>query len=212
VSTGVTTQLRFFTRQGKRTMLNFELMRRGGAPRLATRAAAVMMVPALMLLTACPKDNKQARRDSIPVDTTHLDTTTATDLSQIQTNLPAAEPDTFRQRKLTPPQSAGGAAVPAAPSALMEAVQREQSVTRFCYTEFGQKADPRLSGNVAMVVTVGNDGISNATVGDSNWRGTGAAGRAVNNCLNQKAKQAWKLAPGAVKPGRYVVQLSFSGA
>lgn len=180
--------------------------------RRVVRLAALAMIPAVLALTACPKDDKQARRDSIPVDTTHLDTTTATDLSQIQANLPAAEPDTFKQRKLTPPPAAASANVPAAPGALMDAVEREQSVTRFCFTEFGQKADPTLSGNVAMVVTVGNEGITNATVGDARWRGTSAAGRAVNNCLNQKAKQAWKLAPGAVKPGRYVVQLSFSGA
>ena len=177
------------------------------------RAAALAVLPAMLVLAACPKDDKQAHRDSIPVDTTHLDTATATDLSQIQTTLPPAEPDTFKQRKLTPPPSSGGgASVPAAPAALMEAVQRETSVTQFCYVEFGQKADPRLAGNVAMVVTVGNDGITNATVGDSNWRGTSAAGRAVNSCLNQKAKLAWKLSPGAVKPGRYVVQLSFTGA
>jgi len=179
---------------------------------ITRRGAALAALPAMLLLAACPKGDKPARRDSIPVDTTHLDTTATTDLSQIQANLPAAEPDTFHRRKLTPPASAAAASVPAAPSALMDAVQREQSVTQFCYVEFGQKADPRLAGNVAMVVTVGSEGITNATVGDSNWRGTGAAGRAVNNCLNQKAKQAWKLSPGAVKPGRYVVQLSFTGA
>jgi hypothetical protein len=60
-----------------------------------------------------------------------------------------------------------------------------------------------------MVVTMGNSGVSDAHVGDSKW--TGPAGRPVDRCLDQKAKQAWKVAPGAVKPGRYVVQLSFSG-
>jgi hypothetical protein len=93
----------------------------------------------------------------------------------------------------------------------MEAVQREQSFTRFCYTEFGQKSDPTLRGNVAMVVSVGASGITGARVGDSNWSGQNA-GRAVNSCLNDKAKMAWKLSPGTVKPGSYVVQLSFSGA
>ena len=61
-----------------------------------------------------------------------------------------------------------------------------------------------------MVVTIGSGGVTDAEVGDSKWTGP-AAGRAVNRCLNQKAKQAWNVAPGAVKPGRYVVQLSFSG-
>jgi hypothetical protein len=61
-----------------------------------------------------------------------------------------------------------------------------------------------------MVVTIGSSGVTEATVGDSKWSGA-AAGRAVNRCLDQKAKQAWNVAPGSVKPGRYVVQLSFTG-
>jgi hypothetical protein len=182
------------------------------ARRAKSRIAGAMLLPMVLLFAACPKD-KTAKRDSMPIDTTHLDTTQATDLSAIQSNLPPAEPDTFKQRKLTPPATSGagaGLSVPAAPAALTEAVQREQSMTKFCFTEFGQKSDPTLRGNVAMVVTVGSGGITNAAVGDARWSGT--AGKAVDNCLNQKAKLAWKLAPGAVKPGKYVVQLSFSGA
>lgn len=179
-------------------------------PLLALLAAA----PFIAALTACPKDDNK-NRDSVPVvSVAPPDTgdTTSTDLSKIPTNLPPVDPDTFKRRKLPTASSSGGGggSVPAAPAALMEAVQREQSFSRFCYTEFGQKSDPRLRGNVAMVVTVGASGITGATVGDDNW--TGAAGRAVNNCLNQRAKSAWKLAPGAVRPGRYVVQLSFTGA
>lgn len=184
-----------------------------GTSRMAKRAAAIAILPMMLLVAACPKD-KTAKRDSMPVDTTHLDTTKTTDLSNIQSNLPPAEPDTFKRRKLPTASSNndGGASmsVPAAPAALTEAVQREQSMTKFCYTEYGQKSDPTLRGNVAMVVTVGSEGITNATVGDARW--SGSAGKAVNSCLNQKAKLAWKLAPGAVKSGKYVVQLSFSGA
>ena len=182
------------------------------AHRVNPRIAAAAILPMMLLFAACPKD-KEAKRDSMPIDTTHLDTTQATDLSSIKTSLPPAEPDTFKQRKLptAPTTSAGGGlSVPAAPAALTEAVQREQSMTKFCFTEFGQKSDPSLRGNVAMVVTVGSGGITNATVGDARW--SGSAGKSVDNCLNQKAKLAWKLAPGAVKPGKYVVQLSFSGA
>jgi hypothetical protein len=191
-------------------MTSNELTSRPARP-ARTRFAMSMVLPMMLLFAACPKD-KTAKRDSMPIDTTHLDTTQTTDLSGIQSNLPPAEPDTFKQRKLTPAPSSGGGglSVPAAPSALTEAVEREQSMTKFCYTEFGQKSDPTLRGNVAMVVTVGNSGITNATVGDARW--SGAAGKAVNNCLNQKAKLAWKLTPGTVKPGKYVVQLSFSGA
>jgi hypothetical protein len=180
--------------------------------RVSPRIGVAMILPMMLLFAACPKD-KTAKRDSMPIDTTHLDTTQTADLSSIKTSLPPAEPDTFKQRKLptaTTNSAGGGLSVPAAPGALTEAVQREQSMTKFCFTEFGQKSDPSLRGNVAMVVTVGASGITNATVGDARW--SGSAGKAVDNCLNQKAKLAWKLAPGAVKPGKYVVQLSFSGA
>jgi hypothetical protein len=137
-------------------------------------------------------------------------------LSKIKSNLPEPAPDTIRRRKTTPSDAGigGGTHVSFAevrtPTPLLDAVEREQSATRFCYTEFGQKADPSLRGNVAMVVTIGSSGVTDAEVGDSKWTGA-VAGRAVNRCLNQKAKQAWNVAPGAVKPGRYVVQLSFSG-
>ena len=49
----------------------------------------------------------------------------------------------------------------------------------------------RLRGGVAMVVTVGAGGITNAAVGNSNW--TSGAGSAVNRCLNEKASIAWKV-------------------
>jgi hypothetical protein len=176
------------------------------------------LVPLLAVAIACPGDKKN-NTAQVPVDTVKRDTTavattdtTPTDLGGIKTNLPKAAPDTFRQQKLTPSGVGSGtrSSYADAPTPLVDAVQREQSATRFCYTEFGQKADPTLSGNVAMVVTVGNTGITDARVGDAKW--TGSAGRAVNRCLDQKAKQAWNLAPGAVKPGHYVVQLSFSGS
>jgi|SRR5438105_3874024 len=178
------------------------------------------LLPFLAVALACPGDKKK-NTAQIPIDTMKPDTaktvasadTAATDLSKIKTNLPVAAPDTFRQQKLTASPggvgNSGRTAFTEAPTPLVDAVEREQSATRFCYTEFGQKADPSLRGNVAMVVTIGSGGVTDARVGDAKWSGT--AGRAVNRCLDQKAKQAWNVAPGAVKPGRYVVQLSFSG-
>src|SRR3954464_8436379 len=74
------------------------------ARRAPARLAAAMVLPMLLLFAGCPKD-KTAKRDSMPIDTTHLDTTQTTDLSAIHSNLPPAEPDTFKQRKLTPPAS-----------------------------------------------------------------------------------------------------------
>ena len=182
------------------------------------------LLPLLAVALACPGDRKNTA--SLPVDTAKPDTTktvvasadtTGTDLSKIKSNLPTVAPDTFKQQKLTPATARSGGVGTSghtsfadAPTPLVDAVEREQSATRFCYTEFGQKADPTLRGNVAMVVTIGSSGVTDATVGDSKWSSS-SAGRAVNRCLDQKAKQAWNVAPGAVKPGRYVVQLSFTG-
>ena len=176
------------------------------------------LLPLLAILAACPGDKKKTTQ--LPVDTMKPESTkvattdtTPTDLGTVKTNLPKAAPDTFHQQKLTPSGgdvgSSSRTSFADAPAPLLDAVQREQSATRFCYTEFGQKADPTLRGNVAMVVTIGNSGITEAHVGDAKW--SGSAGRAVDRCLDQKAKQAWNVAPGAVKPGHYVVQLSFSG-
>jgi hypothetical protein len=159
-----------------------------------------------LVLAACPRDKKIAARDSITVDTTSADTT---DLSTLQTNLPPPAPDTFHRQKLTA-EGVVGSSYATAPSALMEAVQREQAFSRFCYQEYGQKSDPSLAGGVAMVVTVGSQGITDAHVGNARWS-SNSAGRAVNRCLNERAKRAWRLEPGAVKPGQYVVQLSFRG-
>lgn len=182
----------------------------------------LIFLPFLAFAAACPGDKKNGTAQ-IPVDTTKpvatadtaVDTTKSTDLSKIPANLPKAAPDTFRARHLNPSggsEAAGAtnASYPEAPTPLLDAVEREQSVTRFCYTELGLKSDPSLRGNVAMVVTIGNSGVSDARVGDSKWTSR-AAGRPVDRCLDQKAKEAWKVNPGAVKPGRYVVQLSFSG-
>ena len=183
-----------------------------------------LVVPLLLVAVACPGD-KNKDRAQIPVDSTKVDSaataaatdTAATDLANIKANLPTVNPDTFKVRnppanaRVTDPNlTATRTRFPDAPAPLVEAVQREQGATRFCYTEFGQKSDPSLRGNVAMVVTISNAGVSDARVADSRW--TGSAGRAVNRCLDEKAKQAWNVSSGSVKPGKYVVQLSFSGA
>ena len=166
------------------------------------------LVPLLVCALGCPGEKKQ--EPAVVPPPPPVDTSTPVDLSKIKSNLPPVTPDSeLRPRKLTPPVGAPTVSYPEAPGALLEAVQREQGATRFCYSEFGQKADPTLRGNVAMLVTVNNAGISDVRVGASRWSGN--AGAAVNRCLNQRVKQAWNVSPGAVKNGTYAVQLSFSG-
>jgi hypothetical protein len=164
------------------------------------------LLPLALFLAACPGD-KKPKADTVaaapPPDTTPVD------LSGTQAAIPPAAPDTFTRRKLPQVTPGGGQSYPEAPAALVSAVQREQSFSKFCFQEFGQKADPSLRGGVAMLVTVGSSGITDAKVGNSSW--SGRAGAAVNRCLNEKAKLAWKIAPGAVKPGTYRVPLTFSG-
>jgi hypothetical protein len=57
------------------------------------------------------------------------------------------------------------------------------------------------------VVWVVGCGITAARPRADSW--SSGAGKAVNTCLNEKAALAWKPEPGAVKPGRYIVQLRF---
>ena len=168
-------------------------------------------LPLLLLLLAvmaCPPDKRAT--DTVAVDTPVPLDTVPTDLSGVGTSLPPPAPDTFRVRQ---PTASGGAIapeIPLAPSPLRDAADREQSVSQFCYREFGLKSDPTLSGNVGMVVTVGQNGISGVRVGRSAWSSR-AAGTQVNTCLNERLRTAWKLAPGAVRPGTYQLQLSFRG-
>jgi hypothetical protein len=160
-----------------------------------------MLLALLFAVMGCPGDKKVVKRDTTPLDTMPAD------LSGVKSNIPAAAPDTFRAK--APPAQVAGRTIPSAPQALMDAVTRSQTVTKFCYQEKGQKADPSLRGNVAMIVTVGGGAVTGAKVGDSNW--SSSSGRAVNQCLNERASQAWKLVPGSVPNGTYSVQLSFTG-
>lgn len=179
--------------------------------RIARYALAAPLL--LAALTACPKDKPAAKDTAVAVDTAKADTTPA-DLSNLQSSIPAAAPDTFKPVDLNEKNKGKGGgdaspSYPEAPEALQAAVQREQSASRFCFQEFGQKADPQLRGAVNMIVTVGSGGITDAKVGASNW--TGSSGKAVNTCLNERLSQAWKVAPGAVRPGKYKVTLQFRG-
>lgn len=155
----------------------------------------------LVLLAACSGDKKKpVAAAPVQQDTTPMN------LDSVQSAIPPAAPDTF-----TPPKpQAVEKPLPPAPPELVAVVEREQSFTQFCYQEFGQKVDPRLQGGVAMVVTVGSAGITDARVKADTW--TSHAGKAVNACLDEKAAKAWKPTAGAVKPGKYVVQLAFKPA
>jgi hypothetical protein len=164
----------------------------------------------LLTLTAalaCHKDKQPPATATAapPVDTTPVD------LSKVQTALPKAAPDTF-----TPPPKPKSDVVqapdyPPAPEPLMASVNRESAFSRFCFEEYGEKLDPTLRGGVAMLVTVSAQGVSDAKVANSRWSSK-QPGAGVDQCLNEKAKLAWKLEPGEVRSGQYVVQMSFRGS
>ena len=164
----------------------------------------LILFPLLFAALACPKDQKPTDTVApIPLDTV------AVDLSDIQTSLPPQDPDTHKVAKAPPTSNTPARTYPAAPDALMEAVSREAASTEFCYNEFGLKVEPSLRGNVTMLVTVGPRGVTAARVGNSRWSPS-SGGTAVNRCLNERAKNAIKLAAGVVKNGEYMVPLSFT--
>ncbi|MDQ6828643.1 MAG: hypothetical protein M3081_07225 [Gemmatimonadota bacterium] len=162
----------------------------------------LLALPFAAVLAACPG------KDKPPAPVVKIDTTPAK-LDSLVAAIPKAVPDTFTPVKITKPRPQP--AIPKAPPPLQAVVEHEQAFSRFCYQEFGQKTDPKLQGGVALVVTVGGaGGITNVRVGDDNW--TSKAGEEVNKCLLPRAKEAWRLTPGSVKPGDYVVQLQFRGS
>lgn len=171
-----------------------------------TRLSPLALLPLVAVLAGCPKDKKPVAA----ADTFKVDTTQKVNLDTLKTQLPPASTDTAAPPPPKQVATAPAPAIPDAPSPLMDAVQREQSVSTFCFQEFGQKTDPSLRGSVAMVVTVGSRGITATKVGASNW--SSGAGKAVNRCLEQRAKDAWRLEPGQVKPGQYRVPLTFRSA
>jgi hypothetical protein len=163
----------------------------------------LLTAPLVLTLVACPKDDDREAQapDTIARDTSPLD------LTQVTSALPPPAPDTFTPPK---PQARPAAARYApAPPALMEAVERERAFSNFCYREFGLKSDPRLYGGVAMLVTVGRNGVSAARVAADSW--SSSSGKAVNECLNERAAEAWKISAGEVSPGTYQVDLRFTG-
>jgi hypothetical protein len=172
------------------------------AYRVACRVPRTASVGAVFFGLAC--GGAEPKAPAVVASVSTVDTAVA-DLSKLRANIPSAVADTF-----TPGGAArrGIANVPDAPPALMDAVEREEGTSRFCYQEYGQKVDGKLVGAVALVVTVEGNAVRGARVGSDDW--SSGAGRGVNSCLVQKAPQAWKILPGArIADGRYVVQLRF---
>jgi hypothetical protein len=178
---------------------------RMGRVRIVAAVAVGVTICGSVAGVACGGGDKPAEQPAVAA----APDTTPVDLSKVKTTIPAAAPDTFTPPK-PQPYVARQPDYPPAPPPLMESVNREQAFSKFCFEEFGQKLDPSLRGGVAMLVTVNDAGVSDARVANSRWSEKGA-GEAVNQCLNEKAKEAWKLGPGEVKSGQYVVQMSFRG-
>lgn len=165
------------------------------------------LLPFLMLVAACA-ESPSAKPESAgapiaaPAAVAVPAEPAPVDLSKLQSNIPKASTDTFTFRPLRVEQ------IPDAPQPLMDAAERERGISRFCYQEFGQKVNPKLTGAVALIVTLEANVITAARIGADDWNAP--HGKAVNRCLVQKVPQAWKLLPDAdVKDGRYVLQLQF---
>jgi hypothetical protein len=174
--------------------------------RIALIVAALVAVILAVVLVRRDAGERTPGPDTVQIDTTPVN------FDSLQANVPPPAPDTFTAppQPEPEPEVRPPARIPPAPEALMDAVRREQSFTQFCYQEYGQKADPALRGGVAVIVTVGASGVTEARVANDNW--TSQFGRAVNRCINERAAEAWRVPAGAVRPGRYQVDLTFRPA
>ncbi len=187
-----------------------------GHPRVSSdRLTAVRMprrfslLPSTIYLLAAACGGEKAAQKPEPAPSqppVALDTARA-DLSQLATSLPPAASDAPPPVAAPDPSTIPSIArVPEAPAALMDAVEREEGISRFCYQEFGQKVDQQLRGGVAAVVTVAGGKVVRLRVAADTW--SSLAGKGVNACLAEKAPRAWTM-PEPVKDGQYVVQMRF---
>lgn len=89
-------------------------------------------------------------------------------------------------------------------------VRSREPQLRFCYTEFGLKANPNLRGSVTVnIVVSGSGAVSGANVAGRTWSGAGAS--EAESCIRQKIR-SWRFPGTASGEGTYAFKFNFSPA
>ena len=87
-------------------------------------------------------------------------------------------------------------------------VRGRESQLRFCYEEYGLKANPALAGTVSAAVTLtGQGNVTDVAIAERSWSGAGAA--EAEQCIKQRIA-GWRFPPSEQGGGTYSFSFSFS--
>lgn len=87
-------------------------------------------------------------------------------------------------------------------------VRGRESQLRFCYNEYGLKANPALAGSVTASVTLTPaGGVTGVNVTNRTWSGEGASD--AERCIAEKIR-AWRFPPSEAGGGTYSFSFSFT--
>lgn len=91
--------------------------------------------------------------------------------------------------------------------ALGTAVRQHEPQLRFCYEEYGLKANPQLAGSITLALTMDAMGaITRATISERTWSGAGVT--PTESCILDRA-QAWRF-PDAAGNAAGTYEFSFN--
>jgi hypothetical protein len=87
-------------------------------------------------------------------------------------------------------------------------VRGRDSQLKFCYEEYGLKANPSLAGSVTAAVSLtGTGNVTDVAISDRTWSGAGSA--EAENCIKQRIA-GWRFPPSEAGGGTYSFSFSFS--
>jgi hypothetical protein len=85
-------------------------------------------------------------------------------------------------------------------------VRSRESQLRFCYNEYGLKANPSLAGSISVSITLTESGgVTGADIGSRSWGGAGAS--EAESCIRGKIR-SWRFPSG--NPGTYAFSFNFT--
>lgn len=87
-------------------------------------------------------------------------------------------------------------------------VRSRESQLRFCYVEYGLKANPSLAGTVTVAITLTGSGtVTGADITNRTWSGSGAS--EAESCIQGKIR-SWKFPSSAAGGGTYSFPFNFT--
>ncbi len=92
--------------------------------------------------------------------------------------------------------------------ALGDFVRSRESQLRFCYVEYGLKANPSLAGTIDVAITItGSGSVSNAAITSRTWGGAGAS--EAESCIRSKI-ESWRFPSSSSGAGTYSFPFNFT--